>query len=299
LYYICDVIFARIVAKRLIYFGRKYFKCVSEGPLSILSVLAQFLVMIWFSLLILLVFVAFFLRPRQGVRVLMYHKVVTQKTDFLSVTTAQLEAQLAYLKSENYQFITAQNLLDFYVDNKSLPPNPILLTFDDGYVNNLELAYPILKKHRSKATIFVPTFFVGKTNEWDNGEDKIMSLEQLRNLDPSVFELALHSHKHQNYAELSVGEIAEDVAQNVAFFKENKLNYTPVFAYPYGGRPENDVKNKMVSVFKMMGVKAAFRIGNRVNSLKIKELYELNRIDVRGTDSFWLFKWKVRVGKIW
>jgi peptidoglycan/xylan/chitin deacetylase (PgdA/CDA1 family) len=245
----------------------------------------------------LLVFIVFFLRPRHGVRVLMYHKVVTHNPDFLSVTTAQLEAQLAYLKSENYQFITAQNLLDFYVDNKPLPPNPIFLTFDDGYVNNLELAYPILKKNGAKATIFIPTFFVGKTNEWDNGDDKIMSLEQLRNLDPSVFELALHSHEHRNYAALSVAEIASDVAQNVAFFKQNKLNYTPVFAYPYGGRPENEVKNRMIIVFKMMGVKAAFRIGNRVNSLKIKELYELNRIDVRGTDGFWLFKWKVSIGK--
>jgi peptidoglycan/xylan/chitin deacetylase (PgdA/CDA1 family) len=238
------------------------------------------------------------MRPRKGVRVLMYHKFSTEQSDFLTVTTTQFEAQLAYLKSENYQFITAQNLLDFYINNKPLPSKPLLLTFDDGYVNNLELAYPILKKYATKATIFIPTSFVGITNKWDNGSDAIMSLEQLKNLDPSVFELALHSHKHQNYAGLSVGEIAEDVAQNVAFFKQNNLNYTPVFAYPYGGRPEYEVRNRMVSVFKMMGVKAAFRIGNRVNSFKIKDLYELNRIDVKGTDGFWMFKWKVRVGKI-
>jgi peptidoglycan/xylan/chitin deacetylase (PgdA/CDA1 family) len=249
-------------------------------------------------LVIVLGFLTYLLRSRSGVRVLMYHKIVTQNPDFLSVTTAQFEAQLMYLKNQNYQFITAQNLLDFYLDNKPLPSKPLLLTFDDGYVNNLELAYPILKKHGVKATIFIPTFFVGKENEWDKGNDKIMSVEQLRNLGPSVFELALHSHKHQNYAGLSVGDIAEDVAQNVAFFKQNNLTYTPVFAYPYGGRPEKEVKNKMISVFKMMGVKAAFRIGNRVNSLKMNDLYELNRIDVRGSDGFWLFKWKVRVGKI-
>jgi peptidoglycan/xylan/chitin deacetylase (PgdA/CDA1 family) len=249
-------------------------------------------------LVIILTYMTYLGHSRNGVRVLMYHKVVTANSDFLSVTTAQFEAQLAYLKSKNYQFITAQNLLDFYIDNKPLPTKPLLITFDDGYLNNLELAYPILKKHGAKATIFIPTFFVGKENEWDNGNDKIMSVEQLKNLGPSVFELALHSHKHQNYAGLSVGDIAEDVAQNVSFFKQNNLSYTPVFAYPYGGRPENEVKNKMISVFKMMGVKAAFRIGNRVNSFKINDLYELNRIDVRGSDGFWVFKWKVRVGKI-
>jgi peptidoglycan/xylan/chitin deacetylase (PgdA/CDA1 family) len=249
-------------------------------------------------LVILLIYMTYLRHSRSGVRVLMYHKVVTNNSDFLSVTTAQFEAQLAYLKSKNYQFITAQNLLDFYIDNKPLPTKPLLITFDDGYLNNLELAYPILKKHSANATIFIPTSFVGKTNAWDNGSDRIMSIEELKSLGPSVFELALHSHKHQNYAGLSVAEIAEDVAQNVAFFKENKLNYTPVFAYPYGGRPENETKNRMTTVFKMMGVKAAFRIGNRVNSFKINDLYELNRIDVRGTDGFWLFKWKVNVGKI-
>jgi peptidoglycan/xylan/chitin deacetylase (PgdA/CDA1 family) len=258
--------------------------------------------MIGFSLSIffffLIVFCFVFMRPRKGVRVLMYHKFSTELNDFLTVTIAQFEAQLAYLKSENYQFITAQNLLDFYINNKPLPSKPLLLTFDDGYVNNLELAYPILKKYDAKATIFIPTSFVGKTNKWDNGNDGIMSLEQLKSLDPSVFELALHSHEHRNYADLSVAEIASDVARNVAFFKQNNLNYTPVFAYPYGGRPENEIKIGMIYAFNTFGIKAAFRIGNRVNSLKIKYLYELNRIDMRGADGFWVFKWKVRVGKI-
>lgn len=238
------------------------------------------------------------MRSREGVRVLMYHKFALSNGDFLTVTTAQFEAHVTYLKSQNYQFITAQNLLDFYIYNKPLPSKPLLLTFDDGYLNNLELAYPILKKHAAKATIFIPTAFVGLTNKWDKQSESIMTLEQLKNLDPSVFELALHSHEHKNYADLNVAGIASDVAQNVAFFKKNNLNYTSVFAYPYGGRPKNETKTGMINAFDRFGIKAAFRIGNRVNSFKINDLYELNRIDVRGTDGFWLFKWKVRVGKI-
>jgi peptidoglycan/xylan/chitin deacetylase (PgdA/CDA1 family) len=257
--------------------------------------------MIVFGLVIFFGLILFFLtqllRSRNGVRVLMYHKVVTNNSDFLSVTTEQFEAQLLYFKKENYQFITAQNVLDFYKKQTPLPAKPLLITFDDGYLNNLELAYPILKKYNAKAVIFIPTSFVGIKNEWDNGNDEIMSLEQLKNLDPSVFELALHSHEHRNYADLSIPEIASDVAYNVAFFKQNNLNYTPVFAYPYGGRPKNDLKVGMIKAFEMYGIQAAFRIGNRVNSLKIKDLYELNRIDVRGTDAFWVFKWKVRVGR--
>jgi peptidoglycan/xylan/chitin deacetylase (PgdA/CDA1 family) len=255
--------------------------------------------MIGFGFIFVIVLCAWLLRPLKGVRVLMYHKFSTEQSDYLTVTTTQFEAQLTYLKSEDYQFITAQNLLDFYLYNKPLPSKPILLTFDDGYRNNLELAYPILKKQAAKATIFIPTSFVGKTNKWDNGNDAIMSIEQLKNLDPSVFELALHSHEHRNYAELNVAEIASDLGQNVAFFKKNNLNYTPVFAYPYGGRPKNEIKTGMIYAFNTFGIQAAFRIGNRVNSLKIKYLYELNRIDVRGDDGFWSFKIKVRTGKFY
>jgi Polysaccharide deacetylase len=240
----------------------------------------------------------YFIPEPQGIRVLMYHKVSMDKTDFLTVSVAQLESQLKYLQNLDFQYITSQQLLDFYLENKPLPPKSLLLSFDDAYLNNLEFAYPILKKYRAKATIFVATNFVGKTNIWDNGNDPIMSLAQLKNLDPSVFELALHTHTHPNFKNMPLDRIEKEVQQNIAFFTENGIAFTPALAYPYGGRPKGKAFFLMVDIFEKYGIKAAFRIGNAVNSFKIKDLYELKRIDIRGTDSFEDFKKKVRKGRV-
>jgi peptidoglycan/xylan/chitin deacetylase (PgdA/CDA1 family) len=228
----------------------------------------------------------------QGIRVLMYHKISTNVSDFLTVTCEQLEAHLNYLQKNDYQYITSQQLIDFYLHQKALPTNPILLTFDDGFVTVQDLAYPILKKYQAKATLFITTAFLGDTNRWDKGNDPIMTVEQLKNLGSDTFELALHSHQHQNYKQLTTQQIENDLQTNINFFKKNQIHYTPAFAYPYGGCPKN-----IDSIFKRLGIATAFRIGNQVNAFKMNDLYAIKRIDIRGTDTFDDFKLKIKKGR--
>lgn len=264
-----------------------------------MSKLVYFLII---SVLILFIFglqkMWFFPPNTEGVRVLMYHKISDGKTDYLTVNIEQFESHLKHLQSLDYQYITTQNLIDFYSKKIALPSKPILLTFDDGYLNNLTLAYPILKRHNALATIFIPSHFVGQKTSWDIDAEMTMSLENLKQLDPSVFSLALHSHEHINYQNLSLEDIEKDVLQNLDFFTKNNLPFAPALAYPYGGRPKNvDVLRGMKNVFEKHKIQLAFRIGNRINSFKIKDLYELKRIDIRGTDSFETFKKKVEKGR--
>ena len=234
----------------------------------------------------------------EGVRVLMYHKISEEKTDYLTVNIEQFESHLKHLQSLDYQYITTQNLIDFYCEKIALPSKPILLTFDDGYLDNLTLAYPILKRYNALATIFIPSHFVGQKTSWDSVAEMTMSLENLRQLDPSVFSLALHSHEHISYQNLSLEDIEKDVLQNLNFFTKNNLPFAPALAYPYGGRPKNAaILRGMKNVFEKHKIQLAFRIGNRINPFKIKDFYELKRIDIRGTDSFETFKKKVAKGR--
>ena len=223
----------------------------------------------------------------------MYHIIDLTKQDMLTVSVEQLEEQLKYLQAANYQYLTIQDL----IDSKTIPKKAMLITFDDGYVNNLEIAYPILKKYGVKATIFIPTAYVGHSSSWDEDAAPILSLSQLQALDHSVFELGLHSHQHQNYGQLTIEEMAADIKQNIRFFEDNNLSYAPALAYPYGGRPKNSaIKNQMYNVLAQCGVKFALRIGNRFNGWPPTDLYEIQRLDIRGTDSIGAFKLKVRWG---
>lgn len=233
---------------------------------------------------------------RQRVPVLMYHKVSDKRTDNLTVSVAQLAQQLAFLNDNNYRYVS---IAELQAAPHCLPKKAILLTFDDAYANNLEWAYPILKKYGAKATIFVPTAFVGKTSSWDFNAEPLLSVAQLRQLDKTVFELGLHSHTHLNFKDATLNQMRQEIAQNVAFFTENNLPFVPAFAYPYGGRPQNaKVRQDMYALFEEFGLAWAFRIGNRLNGWPFANTYEIQRLDVRGVESFAAFKNKVKWGKI-
>ncbi|WP_266363627.1 polysaccharide deacetylase family protein [Tellurirhabdus rosea] len=250
-------------------------------------------------LLLFILVLWIFYRKRPTLPVLMFHKVDPQRQDMLTVSVAQLDEQLGWLKKNGYQSVSLRQVADALNRKSPLPPRPVLLTFDDAYRNNLTHAVPLLLKHRFKATLFVPTAFVGGRNEWDGGDEPLMTADELRSLDPAIFEMALHTHRHPNFKHTSVDEIREDVAQNIATFGQLGLSFTPILAYPYGGRPKDAaVRQAMFDTLRDLGVVAAFRIGNRLNPLPLRNRYELQRLDIRGTDSLAQFIRKVRFGKL-
>ncbi len=97
--------------------------------------------------------------PRQ-VRVLTYHKVED---------IHGFQMQMDFL-ADHYRVVSMPDLLSACLKNKPLPPNPLLITFDDAYRNFAECAWPILKQHGFPATLFVPTAFPGQPDRvfwWD------------------------------------------------------------------------------------------------------------------------------------
>jgi len=68
-----------------------------------------------------------------------------------------------------YTPIDLDRLADFVVDGRRLPPRPVLITFDDGYRDNYEIALPILEERGLPAVLFVATGLVGTTRMawWD------------------------------------------------------------------------------------------------------------------------------------
>ena len=86
--------------------------------------------------------------------------------------------------------------------------------------------------------------------------------------------------------------------QSISAFRHSGIPFVPAFAYPYGGRPKNkEIYAHMVRVFSSMGIKLAFRIGNRVNKLPLKNYFEVKRISIQGSDSMWTFKTKLLKGR--
>ncbi|MCK7591721.1 polysaccharide deacetylase family protein [Subsaxibacter sp. CAU 1640] len=232
--------------------------------------------------------------------ILMYHSICQHLNDSKGLTLAvdMFEAQLAYLSKEGYQTFHFSELSQFDGKNK-LPKKSVIITFDDVYINQLELAYPLLKKYNFKASFFVPFKYVGGLDSWNTNSEQVMSVEQLRSLDKSIIELGWHSFGHNNYKEMSIDETKVDLEACQSYLKQHQLSVKPVLAYPFGKYPRTNPKQD--EFFKSLEdhqITYGLRIGNRVNSFPFKNKYEVQRIDIKGEDSLAKFKLKLRFGKL-
>jgi hypothetical protein len=102
------------------------------------------------------------------VPVVAYHSIANDHDHLvgsLSLPLSIFERQLQYLRRNGFQTVTLLDVHRFLATGAPLPPRPIALTLDDGYLDNWVYAYPLLKKYGMKATIFVATDFVDPTFE--------------------------------------------------------------------------------------------------------------------------------------
>jgi peptidoglycan/xylan/chitin deacetylase (PgdA/CDA1 family) len=263
---------------------------------------------IFIALLVLVILIPGFLTiqysllipPRKGLPVLMYHKITKSGADGLSVTIRQFDQQLQYLKQKGYQTTGFRELKKVMDDHEPLPNKTIVLTFDDAYHNFIEFALPVLKKYQFTATVFVPVAFIGKTNIWDKGSDPIMNPQELKRLALNEeIDIGIHSFIHRSYGDMTIAEMEEDLDNCKKSLEYHGIPFVRVLAYPYGGYPRKDPerKNRMIEVFRQFKLDFALRIGNHINPWPINQPYEIKRIDIKGTDNFFIFKTKVRKGR--
>jgi len=238
---------------------------------------------------------------KKGFPILMYHKISENYADSLTITVKELERQLKYLKDNDYKCLSFTDLKHYYNKHEPIPAKSVIITFDDGYLNNKIYLLPILERLGMKATIFLPVSFIGKVNVWDSGNEIIMDLNTVKEIIKfSYVELGIHSYKHQNYNELTMNEIENDIQLCNEFIEKNKLDIVKVITYPYGGtlRKNPDLNSKMKEILEYKGYWFGLRIGNRLNNIHLKDVFELFRIDIKGTDSYLKFKIKIKIGRI-
>ena len=151
----------------------------------------------------------------------------------LFITPGLLSFQIRLLKFFGYRFVTLSDSISATGQKNAV------ITFDDGYVDNLTLALPLLKKHDVPATLFVVTSDIGKKNVvWpEAGEDlpaDILSWESLAELKANGWEIGSHSHEHVHLARYEESQQAKLIELSINAIEEN-LGERPVScAYPYG-----------------------------------------------------------------
>lgn len=164
----------------------------------------------------------------------MYHYVSHPPEDAdiyridLSVKPEVLEEQMNYLASNGFTTIDFYDLSRAITHQQPLPPKPVILTFDDGYLDNYLNAYPILERYGFKGTFFVVTEFV------DRQLEGYMTWEMLTEMAAAGHRIEPHSRTHIDLRARERDELIWEILgpqQTLAFH----LGYTPrYFSYPSG-----------------------------------------------------------------
>lgn len=230
----------------------------------------------------------------------MYHRIWPGRRDGLTLTPEQLREQWSYLKQAGYRALSMTEFLDIAAGKQQAAGKCVLLTFDDGYHNNLVHVYPLLQEFGWCATIFIIADTLDGTATQSADEiDRKLSVAELRGMSRKYIQLGLHGYHHENFSKCTAAEIGEITRQSFKAFKDQGIIFEQVLAYPYGARPkEQSILQEMKTVLKQAGLQAAFRIGNKPQRMPVTELMEIKRIDIRGEDSLTDFKIKLRKGKL-
>jgi len=188
------------------------------------------LLIVFLSLVLLL---GLYLRTKYLNPVSMYHYVVEDsalaKKDKRVVTVKSFDRQMRFLKVNNYNVISLEELVGLIKTNSKIPNKTVVITFDDGHLDNYTNAYPILKKYNLPATMFVIVDYLSSPN--------FITKEQIKEMSDSGL-VIIGSH---TLTEKYLPKIKDEaILKKEIFESKRKLELIlgkPVncFSYPIGG----------------------------------------------------------------
>lgn len=151
--------------------------------------------------------------------ILMYHSISDMPRQ---VTAQNFESQIVYLVDNGFTFLFPEEIGHSYRYER-----PVIITFDDGFRDNHDVAFPILREHNVKATIFMITYRIG--------DEDFLTAEQIRSLEASgLVRVEPHSHFHSIFTGIELEEVEWQIETSNAILQEITGRVPRVFAYPFG-----------------------------------------------------------------
>lgn len=218
-----------------------------------------------------------------GVPVLNYHQVNDQYRTCLTMSTADFETQMDFLKKEGYNSISPTELYNYLENGAELPEKPILITFDDGYIDNYQQAYPIMKKYGYRGTIFIITGFVAPNGRY-------LDWPMIEEMSKNGFTFESHTVNHKPLRNVDAETLKRELIDSKATIEEHTGIPCDFIAYP-----EGSYNGTVLAETKATGYVGGFTVDTG-RADRGDSLYTLERIPVfEGAHQLWHFRFRLRM----
>ncbi len=222
-----------------------------------------------------------------AIPILMYHQIDTRPERGtplrgLVVSPGAFARQMQLLKALGYQGLSMSALMPYLLGHQQ--GKVCGITFDDGYVNNLDHALPVLKQHGFSATCYLVSSQLGGSNVWDHDKgiapQQLMSAAQARQWIAGGQEVGAHTQTHADLTQLPAPAAYEEIALCKRQLEEATGAAVQQFCYPYGHYQPQHVEQ-----VRQAGYAGATTTA-RGRAVAGSAVWELPRVPVMG--SVWL-----------
>lgn len=181
-----------------------------------------------------------------GINILMYHQV----GPFKELTGAmrahrstycrvdRFATQMAWLARMGYTVLSMDQVQTCLAGQAAIPRRAVALTFDDGYENFAEYAWPILKRHGFPATVYLIAGMIGQPSYWFESDGRptppLMSAERIRQLRQEGCDFGGHSVHHLKLAQQDTPTVRREVADCKTILEDVLGEAVRHFCYPFG-----------------------------------------------------------------
>ena len=252
--------------------------------------------------------------PDSKLPILVYHKITDLQEGidaFWSVSGDLFAEHMAYLRRNNYTVLPLSSLIQHWLSGSRPPPKAVVITFDDGYASVHRSAFPILRRYRFPATVFLTAGHVenGQLYWWDEetvsrkpeayDQVRLLTLSEIEELKSSgLIEFGSHSMTHPHLGCLGSHELEYELRESKKILEERLRMPITLFAYPGGSRVYNDFNDQTKRLLQQTGYQLACTSLMGRNE-RDRSLYLLKRIGMSREDVLPVFRAKLTGAMDW
>ena len=209
------------------------------------------------------------------VPILLYHWIAVSPSDGPNYTSPyyvkpeRFEEEMKLLHDWGYTTITIDMLLKSIAEGTELPPRPMLITFDDGHLNNYTTAFPIMQKYGFTGVLYVVGNYIGI--------DDYLNADQIKEMAAAGWEVGSHSMSHSDLTALEPQRQRAEVVDSKDFLEKTLGVPIQSIAYPFGLS-----NSSVIDYAHFAGYSAGMSLGFTYDQ-GLGNIFTLQRRDIKGT----------------